>query len=165
MARKRPSNSACLVPRNQGHRRFPRNPIFTQCRLWLLATRAEDADIDEAWRVMDAHLAMVPPSDTASTRIQDQLLVAWVIARAHMTDSALAVVHRSEAPPSVDPARELTGFSALVYLELNMPDSALDRLRVYLTASPEHRQGWRWTSHWWWRSLQDNPEYRKLIGR
>jgi hypothetical protein len=40
----------------------------------------------------------------------------------------------------------------------------VERLKVYLTASPEHRSGWRWTSHWWWRGLQGDPEFRRLIG-
>jgi hypothetical protein len=37
-------------------------------------------------------------------------------------------------------------------------------LKTYLTASPGHRTGWRWTSHWWWRRIQDNPEFQLLMG-
>ncbi len=150
----------------QGHHRFPDNPTFTECTLWLMAApRALTPEPDSAWKVMDSHLAMLPEASRPWTRIQDQLLVAGVLARAQMPDSAKAVIARSKAGPDIDPERELLGIEALDWLALDDKKTAVERLRVYLTASPEHRAGWRWTSHWWWRDLQDDPEFRHLIGR
>jgi TolB-like protein len=149
---------------DEGHDRFPRNPEFVECRLWLLASRAEEPDPDAAWEAVDAYLAMLPEELQERERISAQLAVAWVLARAEMRDSALAVVARSQASPAVDPTRELQGVEALIHLELGDQATAVDRLRLYLTANPEHRQAWQWSSHWWWRDLQSNPDFRRLVG-
>jgi TolB-like protein len=149
---------------DEGRVRFPNNPQFVECRLRLLATRAMDPDPPAAWDALEAYVAMLPEHLRERERISGQLAVAWVLARADMPDSALAVVARSQASPAVDPTRELQGFEALVHLELGDQDTAMDRLRLYLTANPEHRQAWRWSSHWWWRDLQSNPDFRRLMG-
>lgn len=150
---------------DQGHARFPDDPTFTECRLWLMAApRALEPDPAEGWRLVDEHLALLPESQRPYYRIQDHLVMGQVLARAGLPDSARAMVSRARAGPELDPARELLGMEALVHLALDDPDTALARLRVYLTASPEHRSGWRWSSHWWWRPLQDHPDFRRLVG-
>jgi tetratricopeptide (TPR) repeat protein len=149
---------------DEGHDRFPDNPEFVECRLWLLATRAMEPDPAAAWDAVEAYVSMLPEGERERARISSQLAVAWVLARAEMRDSALAVVARSQASPAVDPTRELQGLEALVHLELGDQATAVDRLRLYLTASPEHRQAWQWSSHWWWRDLQGNPDFRRVMG-
>ena len=150
---------------DEGHRLYPSNPTFTECGLWLMAAPLGlDPSVDEAWSLVDAHLALVPEEARERARIQDQLVVAAVLARAQLPDSARAVISRAQAPRSVDPELELLGVEALAHLALGDPAAAVARLRVYLTASPEHRTGWRWSSHWWWRPLQADPEFRRLIG-
>lgn len=150
---------------DQGHERFPKNPTFTDCSLWLMAApRGLQPDPARAWELVETHLALLSEPERVRARIQDQLLVAGILARADLPDSALAVIGRSQAGTDIDPDRELLGIEALDYLALDDPDTAVERLKVYLTASPEHRTGWRWTSHWWWRDLQSNPEFRRLIG-
>lgn len=149
----------------QGHTRFPDEPDFTECRLWLMAApRGLAPEPDEAWRTLDEHLALLPASERARAEVQDRLVVAAVLARAELPDSARAVIAATEVSVEVDPERELLGVEALAHLALGDPVAAVDRLKVYLTASPEHRAGWRWTSHWWWRPLQDDPEFRRLVG-
>ena len=148
----------------EGGRRFPDVATFTECRLWLMATRSGDHDPELAWATLEEHLGMIPEAERERERLVGQLVVANVLARANLPDSALSVVARSQASPELDPTRELLGLEALVYIALGDPDAAVERLKVYLTASPQHREGWRWTSHWWWRSLQDHAEFRRLIG-
>ena len=53
---------------------------------------------------------------------------------------------------------------AVFRLQSGQEEEAMNLLKTYLTASPGHRTGWRWTSHWWWRSIQDNPEFQLLMG-
>ncbi|MEQ8329922.1 MAG: hypothetical protein RH859_05585 [Longimicrobiales bacterium] len=148
-----------------GHQRFPDQPEFVQCELWLRgAPRGLAPDPDEAWALLERHLARVPPADRPREEIRDRLLVAMVLARAGMADSARAVIATTSVDPEVDPDRELLGVEALVHLALDDPDTAVERLKVYLTASPEHRAGWQWSSHWWWRPLRANPEFQRIIG-
>jgi hypothetical protein len=37
-------------------------------------------------------------------------------------------------------------------------------LKVYLAANPERRASFADDSGWWFRSLQGDPEFRKLVG-
>lgn len=148
----------------EGRRRFPDNPAFAECRLWLLASPGLAPDVDEAWEVLDRFVELTSPHFRDWERMKGEILVGWVLARAEMSDSARAVLDRVAVRPAVDPTLELLGYKALAYLELEDQAAALDHLSRYLTASPDHRQGWRWTGHWWWRDLQDNREFRELVG-
>ena len=115
---------------------------------------------------MEAHLALLPESDREFAEVQDRLVMGAVLARASMPDSARSVLAAASAraTPTLDPDRELLGVEALGHLALGDEATALNRLSVYLTASPEHREGWRWTQHWWWRPLQENADFRRLMG-
>jgi TolB-like protein len=151
----------------EGHERFPRMPAFVECRLWLLSApypQAPEPDPDEAWSTLDDYLELIPESFREVERLKGNILVAGVLARAELPDSAEAVLSRSRATPAVDPQMELLGYEALVRLHnLHQPERALDLLRTYLTTNPEHREGWQWTSHWWWRPLQSEPAFRALV--
>ncbi len=160
----------------EAHRRFPDIYQFTECRLWLTATRALPDDPDAAWATLDEYLALVPDQLEEFERSKGETVVAMVIARASvaaesrdqaaaqaLADSALAVARRARAGPDVDPTQELRSLEALVFLELGDTDRAMDLLQAYLMANPEHREGFR-TAHWWWRDLQNVPEFLELVG-
>jgi TolB-like protein len=153
---------------DQGRARFPDDPSFRECRLWLLSApypQAPAPDPDEAWTDLEDYLALVPPRLQEFERLKGSILVAGVLARAELRDSAEAVLSRSRSTPAVDPEMELLGLEALVRLHnLGQQDQALSLLRTYLTANPEHREGWQWTAHWWWRPLQADPQFRALVG-
>ncbi len=152
---------------DQGRARYPNNPSFRECRLWLLSApypQAPEPDPDQAWTAMEEYLALVPAQYQEFERLKSNILVAGVLARAELPDSAEAVLSRSRSTPAVDPEMELLGVEALVRLHLlGEKDQALSLLRTYLTTNPEHRQGWQWTSHWWWRPLQSDPQFRALM--
>jgi len=150
----------------EGHRRFPRHILFRECRLWLLAAPYPQAlapDPEDAWASLDQYLEVVPPSYRDYLKIKGQILVAGALARAELTDSAEAVLARSKPEPGLDPEMELMGLEALVRLHMGQKDRALTLLKTYLTANPNHREAWQWTAHWWWRPLQDDPEFRTLV--
>lgn len=158
----------------EGRRRFPRHLLFRECRLWLMAapsSRAPAADPDRAWEYLDAYLDVAPRGAEEYLRLKGQLLVAGVLGKAAiaegepaLADSANAVLDRSRAPRDLDPEMELLGVEAVVRLHIGQEEETLDLLRTYLTAYPQHREGWQWTGHWWWRPLQENPEFRALMG-
>jgi TolB-like protein len=152
---------------DQGRTRFPNNPSFRECRLWLLSApypQAPEPDPEDAWSALEDYLDLVPPQFQEFERLKGNILVAGVLARAELPDSAHAVLSRSRSNPAVDPEMELLGVEALVRLHhLGEPEEAFSLLRTYLTTNPGHRQGWQWTSHWWWRPLQTDPSFRALI--
>jgi TolB-like protein len=151
---------------DQGRERFPNHVLFRECRLWLLAapsTQAPDPDPAEAWNVLEAYLDAAPGSLRDYLRLKGQILVAGTLGRAELTDSAEAVLTRSRPSPQEDPEMELLGLEAMVRLHMGQKDQALDLLTTYLTANPQHREGWQWTAHWWWRPLQGDPEFRALV--
>jgi len=156
----------------QGRQRYPASPVFAQCEIWLMGAGIVEPDLDQAWSLLDEYVMLLDEADRPRESIATRILVAQVAAEmaargndAALADSALSIVSRSQASAAIDPTRELLGLEALVHLKLNDPATAVERLGVYLTASPSHREGWRWSSHWWWRSLQSDPDFRRLTGR
>ena len=149
---------------DEGRRRFPSTAFFTECQLWLLASRAVDPDPDRAWQLVDSLVELSNPRAREVTRLKGQILVGGVLARANLPDSAHSVFLASRPTPAVDPGQMLLGVEAIFRLQMGETEEALNLLKIYLTTSPEHRSGYRWTSHWWWRDLHSNQEYRTLVG-
>jgi TolB-like protein len=149
---------------DEGRRRFPSTAFFTECQLWLLASRAVDPDPDRAWQLVDSLVELSNPRAREVTRLKGQILVGGVLARANLPDSAHSVFLASRPTPAVDPGQMLLGVEAIFRLQMGETEEALNLLKIYLTTSPEHRTGYRWTSHWWWRDLHSNPEYMALVG-
>lgn len=149
---------------DEGKRRFPESSRFLECELWLLATRALDPDVDRAWELLEEMDQLLPPQEAEFRHLMGRMVVGGVLARANLLDSADAVWVGSRGTPEIDPALELLGFEAVFRLQAGQEDEAMNLVKTYLTASPEHRSGWRWTSHWWWRGVQDNPEFQQLMG-
>jgi len=152
---------------DEGLRRFPRHILFRECRLWLLAApyaQAPEPDPDEAWDTLERYVEVVPPQFKDYARLKGQILVAGTLGRAQLKDSADAVLARSRATPDQDPEMELLGYEALIRLHMGEKEEALDLLKTYLTLNPQHREEFQWTAHWWWRPLQQDPEFRALVG-
>jgi serine/threonine-protein kinase len=149
---------------DKGHRRFPTDPAFVQCQLMLMTSKAADPDVGLAWRLADEVVRLTPERDRAATRLYQQVWVAFVLGRAGLADSARHVLDRSEGDPEVDPERELLGYIAAARVSLGDKDEALRLLERYLVAHPKHREGFRKNVHWWWRGLQDDPRFKRLIG-
>ncbi len=149
---------------NEGQRRFPDHPYFKECELWLRAAGAMDPDIDRAWSLVDLALATRPPAESERDLSKYRVIVGGVIAQAGLPDSARAVFERARLDTRTDPSRELLGHEAVFRLQMGDKAEALSLLQTYLTASPEHREGWQWTTHWWWRDLSNDPDFKALIG-
>jgi serine/threonine-protein kinase len=149
---------------DNGRRRFPNDPRFAECRLWLLSTRALDADVAEAWRLAAEAVRLTPERERPMRALLEPMWVAAVLGRVGMTDSARRVLDRSRGTPAVDPARDLLAWEAAIRTMLGDNEEALRLLGEYLVANPRHREGFRKNVHWWWRPLQDNPRFKALIG-
>jgi DNA-binding SARP family transcriptional activator len=105
-------------------RRFPGEPTAAVCRLSLLAWKDSSGpgDVDDAWRALDE---VAGPSGDA-VRPHLKMLVASVIARSSLADSAEAVVQRALLRAGGDP--EFLHLEAHVRGVLGQRDTAVELL-------------------------------------
>jgi len=149
----------------EGHRRFPANPAFTECRLWLLSTDVKQPDITMAWRLADSLAALTPERGRELARRKALVAVAAVLARASLADSARHVLDQARSDREVDPARELVPRHAWVRVLLGDKDEAIRLLGEYFATNREYREGMGKSLHWWWRSLEGDQRFRALLGQ
>jgi TolB-like protein/tRNA A-37 threonylcarbamoyl transferase component Bud32/tetratricopeptide (TPR) repeat protein len=149
---------------DEGEKRYPADPRFVSCRLWLMTSNLRPPDVREAWRLFGELQKRTPKSAWEMKRRETQMLIAVPIARAGMLDSARRVIERSRAAPELDPRGDLIGAEVLMRTLIGDKDEALRLLKVYLTSHPEHRAGYTRANTWWYRSLQDDPRFKAMIG-
>ena len=148
----------------EGLRRFPNDPRFAECQIWLFALKGEKPDINRAWSLLEDYVRLSPPNQRDFLRLRGQMLVAMALARAGLKDSARAVAARSRADATMDPPRELVSFEALVQTLLGDKDEAIRLLGVYFASNPQQRTSVDRDESWWYRDLRDDPRYQALVG-
>ena len=95
----------------------PRSPASSQarrCKPSLETPKKKEWDVPLAWKLADSITAMAPKPQQQFERFKSDLLVAAVLARAGLGDSAKRVVDRSRGNPDIDPNLELPQFAAFV---------------------------------------------------
>ena len=150
---------------SEGHRRFPDQAFFHHCQLWLqLAPKGVRIDPDHAWRLRDSLVHRSPPRTRALDSLRATILVAGSLSRAGLADSARAVLGSiRDGARRIDTERTLSGDEAIVRVILGDHDEAVRLIKEYLTFHPDHREGFATGTAWWWRDLQGNAEFRRLI--
>jgi serine/threonine-protein kinase len=148
----------------EGRRRFPANPRFVQCRLWLLTMPGMRSSADSAWRLVQDLRKLTPDNEWPFSGREAQMLVAAGLTRAGLQDSARRVLVRSRGDATIDPSRDLLIDEAVVRVILGDKDDALQLLKQYLVANPEHRAGMAESQSWWWRDLKSDPRYVQMVG-
>jgi TolB-like protein/tetratricopeptide (TPR) repeat protein len=159
---------------DEGVKRFPADSRLVACPLYLMITPSvELPDVDSAWAVAARAAALAPSARAEAERVQNEMLVAAVIARTArmrqsptLTDSARTVLRRAAAAagPGVDPTRQLLKVEAYVWMLLGEKDRAVAALYQHAAADPHAYERTRGESSWWFRDLEDQPRYRQLIG-
>ncbi len=149
----------------EGQRRFPSSADFVECDMWMMTTKAAEPDVSRAWRLQDSLLARVAPKDRAYRQLFGRMIVAAIIARAGLADSARHVAARSRGNGEIDPAGELSSVAAFVYTLLHDDAAAVRALAVYVAAQPDRRKGLADDPGWWFRDLQSNPRFKELVGK
>ena len=148
---------------NEGRRRFPTDPDFTSCRLWMYTTRLERPDIDSVWSYRNRYVALLPAQQRSFGQRMGDIQAAGALARAGLADSARRVLLRARATPAEDPTRELEGTEAVVRVILGDHDEAIRLIADYLAVNPAHRKGFATRTSPWWRDLQSNPKFKRLM--
>jgi serine/threonine-protein kinase len=148
----------------EGGRRFPQDEKFVECQLWLMTTKAVDPDLPRAWQLADTLVQRSPERKRAFQRLNSQMVIAVIAARAGLKDSARHLAQRSRGSNELDPSRDLMMVDAYVQNLLGDRTEALRSLKVYLAANPERRANLTEDIGWWFRNLQDDPRFKELVG-
>ena len=147
-----------------GGERFPADPRFVECRLWLYALPGAKPDVESAWRLQEEYASTGPPEEREVRVRTGRMLTAMALARAGLADSARAVVRGTETGADIDPSRDLALMAAFVHAMLDDRDATLQQLGIYLAVNPQQRAGMATDQSWWFRSLRTDPRFRQLIG-
>jgi TolB-like protein len=148
----------------EGRRRFPADPRFAECQLWLLALKGQKPDPSRIWQLVDEYVKLSPPKQRDFIRLRGQMLATFGLARAGLADSARAVAVRSRADASQDPPRELVYFEVLLRCILDDRDEALRLLKTYIATNPQVRANIARDESWWFKDLRQDPRYKELVG-
>jgi serine/threonine-protein kinase len=163
---------------NDAFQRFPADPRFTACQLWLmLAPSNPNPSITEAWRLSRQLDSLVPktPQGEFESRLA-RLVVGGVIGRVARgtgisasgpyADSARHVLERAaDAPREVDPTKELLGNEAVMLTRMGDHAQAIRLLKLYMPLNPDHSFRVEGQVHWWWQELRNLPEFQPLLSR
>ncbi len=152
---------------DQTQRRFPASANAARCQLQLLTTRSRPANgaaIGTAWALADSVVMRSPKPQQAMKRLEGDLIVAAVLARAGLADSARRLVQRSHGDADTDPKRDLMLRAAFVYTILADTAAAVDALTVYFSRNDERRAAYANDPGWWFKPIALSPAYQKLVG-
>jgi serine/threonine-protein kinase len=148
----------------EGRRRFPGDYKFVECQLFLLTSRAREPDVTLAWTLADSTTRLVPDQMREYQRLQTHMMVAAVLARSNLADSARSVARRSRGSNELDPTRDLAHTEAFVHTLLGDTTAAIEALKTYLVANPDRRAAFASDVTWWFRPLENNARFRELVG-
>jgi TolB-like protein len=155
----------------EGYRRFPEDPRFTECQLWLLFLKGQQPDISKAWELQEQLVELTSPDAREAERLRAQMIVGVVIARAvslgneGLRDSALAVFTRSRADATIDPTRDIAQWEAIGQTMLGNKDEAFRQLSTVLATNPQQRLTLAQDQSWWFRNLRSDPRWTALAGK
>lgn len=113
--------------------------LGAECTLNLMAwAKNRQPTPDSAWWEVERSLLHVPREVAAQIRPRLELLVASVLARAGLADSAYSVMLRAQSADRNDP--DLLYYVAGVYAALGDTTKAFDHLSEFMEGAPPNRQ-------------------------
>jgi eukaryotic-like serine/threonine-protein kinase len=148
----------------EGYRRFPSDPLFTECQLEQFALKGEPPDIGRAWRLARECERLAPGDQRELQRLRARMFVAMALVRAALPDSARAIAAGAEGDSAVDPDGELVFLHAAVQTMLGDRNAAFRVLARYFTADPRRRFHLAKDDTWWLRDLRSDSRWKQLIG-
>ena len=150
---------------DEGRRRFPDDARFTECQLWLMASPSGGTDVDAAWELLAQLDASSPEAQRPLNRSVGLIMVAGVLRKAALPDSAESVFARVDHSEEMDPQRVLYQYEAGIRASTGDADGAMQALQRWVAATPGATVGAEGDLHWWWRNLQSRPDFQVFIER
>lgn len=148
----------------EGSRRFPDDQRFAICQLRLMTTAAVEADVERAWRLVARLDSVSTGVEGEWQRLNGRIFAGAVIGRAGMVDSARSVLRRTrdQATLEIDPQHELLWREAYGRTVIGDYDEAIELLKRYKAANPDHAFDPGGDLGWWWNDLRDHPRFSEL---
>jgi hypothetical protein len=129
----------------------------------MYTTRFEQPNIDSAWTYQARFVDLNDANGREFADKYSRMLVAGALARKGDADSARHVITAARGNPAIDPGREIVANEAIVRVILGDYDIAVGLLENYLTVHPDHRKGFATRVSPWWRDLQGNARFKRLL--
>jgi len=150
----------------EGERRFPAEPAFTTCQLYLMTMRGQEADPAKAWRLVGSEVLSrtLPGGSPEFQQAEARMIAACVLARAGLKDSAKAVAQSAVVSADVDPTRFLYLQQAFAMVLADDKPAAVQALKTFLAANPERLGEFTPDPGWRFRSLTAEPAFKDLVG-
>jgi TolB-like protein len=149
----------------RGTARFPTDPRFVNCHLFLLVTPGFRPDVPRAWQLR-ARLDSI--GGRPYYQAQAGVLIGGVLARAGLVDSAGAVWQRTRDSILPDvPQAEVGQVQALEAYTRTLAgdmDEAIDLLKRAVSANPDHDFAGTAGQYWWWDELRKSPRWKEIAG-
>jgi tetratricopeptide (TPR) repeat protein len=145
---------------NEAQQRYPEDLRFFECQLVVLGwSGAKRSDVAAAWaKLRDAEQRDSAKLLASNARFR-RMMVAAVLARAGLRDSARSVM--SQAPASADQIRPAGTAEAYVNVLLGEKREAINVLARLVSESPQVRPFVRRSP--WFRDIHTEPEFRRLF--
>jgi len=150
---------------DEGARRFPDDYRFAECRLWLLTLPdpATPPTAAQIWKANDDYLAMDKVDKPEFAKRKGMMLAGIALIRAGLKDSAESVITHAQGNEAIDPAGDLVQLEAMARAQLGQKDRVISLLRRQIAAHPQQKNIGGHDESWWFKSLQDDPQYKALF--
>lgn len=149
---------------NEGRERFPDWRYFISCAMTTLAASEKlEPNVDSIWAMAEDLVEASPPTVLRElNRAMAHFLVARLLARAELPDSAGHVLHRALSyVPDHPQSFVLKYHEAGAWLQLGRTEDALRAVELLLERVPERREFY--STDWWFRGLWGDPRFRALV--
>ncbi|MEO8200254.1 MAG: protein kinase [Gemmatimonadota bacterium] len=146
----------------EGVRRFPANPRFAECRLWLATMPGAHPNIAATWRILAEFDSLTPVLQRDLANHKGRMLVAMALARSGQADSARRVAEAARVGADIDQTRDLSMIEAIVRTTLGDKNEAIRLLSVYLAANPQMRRSLATDDSWYFRDLRTDARYKAM---
>jgi hypothetical protein len=144
----------------EGHGRFPSEWLFTFCQLslqWLPGSDRPDPVV--AWRLLDSLKGLVPPTERSFMETRWRMMMAGILARAGLRDSARRTLAAARSATIDD--IEMDYYEAGSRLSLGDREGSLTLLERHVANDP--RAGEYLAQDPVFQSLRDDPRFQRLV--
>lgn len=141
----------------EGYERFPDNFRFVQCRIYLMTMPDAEPDVQMAWDLY-AELQETLTERPEYHAAQAKTMIAGIIGRAGLPDSANAVFQAARVDREVDPDMEILSLEAAMRSVMGDVEGSISTLERFMVGNEHHAPG----QHWWWQSVEGEPRFERL---